>query len=427
MESKALHLISPNMHIIMVHFPLGIFIFGLFLEVFSFLWRRSSVRIAARWMILLGGLASVPAALSGMDAFHEVNDATIHQVVQEGVKLKIRGVTPQQWAFLQKHILLTSIGSGLAAVAVTIALGLSDLWRRRLYFPLLAVLIAAAVLLTYGSHFGGEGIYLEKLAVQLTGIPATGVEWWVPARATHVLVAGLAMGVALGALGATMRRLSTMQAVRDEMEAERELSALTSPAAPIDPAVPAAPTTEIEMAPVPTPAARRAGHDLLVARTLNADAAMAGPRVPASRFWLLSSVLFLAALGFGIWFLISLQDQTFDLQHVSASTISHEVWQTATKTSRFMLNRRGLHIFLGIALVVLPLLLAITARFMIRARMLIITLCALTVLAIAGEVWLGALLSYRGAEGPIYKFPSQQQDTGAGGDNQTAMVLPHVG
>ena len=67
-EITGRHLISPNVHVILVHFPLGIFVFGLFLEVCSFLWRRSSVRIAAHWMVLFGGLLAVPAALSGIDA-----------------------------------------------------------------------------------------------------------------------------------------------------------------------------------------------------------------------------------------------------------------------------------------------------------------------------------------------------------------------
>ena len=395
MENAARHLISPNLHVILVHFPLGIFVFGLFLEVFGLvLWRRSSARLAAKWMILLGGLMAVPAALTGVDAYQDVADHMQRTVVSEGVKLKVNGLdAKEQWPLIQKHILFASIGAGLAAIGVTIALGLSGtlLNRSYVYGPMLIVLIAAAALMTYGSHFGGEGVYLGGVAVQVKrgAAQAGSVEWWAPARSTHILLAGFAMAAALGALGASWRLISTHGVTaKEEVDTDEELAALTANTG----------------SPVPPP--RRVTDDLAVARTLNADTEMAKPRTPAGRFWLLSSLLFLITLGFGTWFLVSVEHTDFDLKHATASTISKQVWETATTTKEVAKNRRGLHIGLGIALVVLPLLLAVASRWMYRARWVVGTLLILMVLLIAAEIWIGVLLSFRGAEGPVYRFPA---------------------
>ena len=64
--------LNPNYHVILIHYPLGVFVLGVILEMFSFFWRKSSVRSAARWMILLGALLSIPAATSGIAALDEV-------------------------------------------------------------------------------------------------------------------------------------------------------------------------------------------------------------------------------------------------------------------------------------------------------------------------------------------------------------------
>ena len=67
-------LIQPNLHIAIVHFPIALLVVGVLLETFSFLgWRRSTLRVAARWMILLGAVLSAPTATSGIYALSDVN------------------------------------------------------------------------------------------------------------------------------------------------------------------------------------------------------------------------------------------------------------------------------------------------------------------------------------------------------------------
>lgn len=380
------HVISPNIHVILVHFPLGIFVFGLFLEVFGFLWRRSTVRIAAHWMVLFGGLLAVPAAMSGIDALKDVVDNS-HPALSD-----------VQWMILRKHVLITSIGAGLAALTVTAALGLTDIWRRRLwvYWALLIPLVAAAGLLTFGSHFGGEGIYLQGIAVRLKGDAASGFEYWAPAQSMHVLMAGLSTAITLGALGMSIRVLIGARAVEDEAVTEKELQLLHEP----EPAgVP--PVVEVPTA-VTVPAG---ANDMTVARTLNADAALPMPRLPAARFWLLGTLLFLMTFGFGVWLLISQEDTDFLTNNKpTVSSVWQEVYGTATNTKKLAENRRGTHILLGVTLVVLPLILALGVRFGPRRRIIVGLLCSAILVLLAAEIWLGVLLLHDQASGPLYRF-----------------------
>jgi uncharacterized membrane protein len=398
-DTTAKHLISPNIHVIAVHFPLGVFVLGLILEVLGLLlWRRSTARVAAKWMILLGGLLAIPAAMSGVDAYEDVRDHTKHAVkTDEGATIQVAGLSDTQFEPMRRHILWTGIGAGLAALMVTVYLGMSDLWRRRAYAPILLALLAAAFMMSYGAHWGGEGIYLQGVAVQMKYATATGFEWWVPARSTHILFAGLAMAVSLGALGATLRMLAMQRVVIRDEQADEELAALTND-----------PQTTFQ---TPPPAPRRVTDDMSMARTLNADAAIPPARTPVGRFWFLGALLFVAALGLGVWYQISLKSPEFDMSTASAKTVFAEMTKAATHSSKVAENRIGVHIVLGIFLAILPLLLAVVARFMSRARAVVAVLCLFMILLIGAEIWIGVLLSVRGAEGPIYKFPRVESPT----------------
>ena len=292
------HLISPNVHVIMVHFPLGILVFGLFLEIFSFLWRRSSVTVAARWMILFGALMSVPAAFSGIDALRDVYDHSSEDISEQARML------------LRSHLLWASLGAGLSVLAAVIGMALSAEGRNRLLvrLPLLLVLIAGASMMGFGSHYGGEGVYLQSVAVKLGGKTAKGFEYYAPARSTHILLSGFAVAVGLGALGASLRVLGMHSIPRRQQEdAERDLEALESGG------------TALYTPPTPP---RRVTDDVSVARTLNADAVVEPPRVPAGRFWLLTSLIALAAFGFGVWLLLSVESNFFEEHRATPGGLS---------------------------------------------------------------------------------------------------------
>src|SRR5690606_22379370 len=59
-EPAMREIISPNLHVVLMHTPLALLVIGTVIELFAFLWRESTFRTAGRWMILLGALAMIP-------------------------------------------------------------------------------------------------------------------------------------------------------------------------------------------------------------------------------------------------------------------------------------------------------------------------------------------------------------------------------
>ena len=47
-------LIHPNWHVVLVHYLIALLTLGLAIELLSFLYRRSTLRTAGRWMLLIG-------------------------------------------------------------------------------------------------------------------------------------------------------------------------------------------------------------------------------------------------------------------------------------------------------------------------------------------------------------------------------------
>src|SRR4051812_23870182 len=172
-------LVNPNLHVVLVHFPLALLVMGLGVEVLSILYRRTTLRAAGRWMILLGALAAVPTALSGAYAFADVArrsmppgarvDVPWYRVLRE---TRVHSSSPgssysaaaadshagesDQWKTMARHAWVQGPASGLAVLTVVVALAMTDRWRRRLYLPLLLLLLAATGLMVWGAWYGGE-------------------------------------------------------------------------------------------------------------------------------------------------------------------------------------------------------------------------------------------------------------------------------
>lgn len=163
-----LRFLNPNFHVILIHYPLGVFVLGVVLELFGFLWRGSSLRTAARWMIVLGALLTLPAATSGVAALHDV----------VGV-----GLSGGQKAMLYWHVIYMGIASILAALCAVIGLGATDRWRKLLYFPLLLGVVGAWGLMVLGAYQGGETIFRQGTAVTIPmkTTPATTMPTTMPA------------------------------------------------------------------------------------------------------------------------------------------------------------------------------------------------------------------------------------------------------
>jgi len=386
------------------------------MELLSVMYRGGSLRTAARWMILLGALAGIPAALAGVYALGNVVRMSL-PAGQADAELAWKDVTQasqmngEQWEFLRRHVLAQSASTALAVVVVIVGLGLTDRWRRRLYVPLFLGLLASLAGMVWGAYFGGEMVYRHGTAVlaveprgamtQQEGAPTSAptttqspaneqvevkhdVEYYVPPLQLHVTLAGVAVALALAALGLSMRAIAVAEGEllgghedehHDHFGSERDM--LYQPPVPRGPAA------------------------MDVARSLNpdADVAVRPVRLPVSRTWLLATLLALCTAIAGVWTLVG----TEGLRHPDFGMITKMV-----KSSPRLL----LHSLSGTAIIVVPLLLALVTRVSRRPKVMLTLLGLVLVLAVSAQVWLGVLLMLDTERGSAYQFnPSSGPST----------------
>jgi hypothetical protein len=111
---------------------------------------------------------------------------------------------------------------------------------------------------------------------------------------------------------------------------------------------------------------------------------------PAARFWLLACLVAALTAGGG-YYLLARGYENWNVQ---------ELWRDAIKVN----TRRLAHVIAGAAIVVLPLVLAMLARWAPRAKWLLIPVSLLLVVAVAFQVWVGVLLLFDSPEGPVNRF-----------------------
>lgn len=400
-----LRFVNPNLHVILIHYPLGVFVLGVFLELFSFLWKRSSIRVAARWMIVIGALLSLPSATSGIYALYDVKTN--------------QGLDDARYHMLRLHVIFMGIASILAVSCAVTALGTSDAWRKKLYLPLLGGVVIAWGLMVVGAWNGGETIYQHGTAVApikverssengqvtyttvLNPLPPeekhslkeydSVVEYYVGGDLQqHVVVSGFAFAAAMGALGLSIRRLTTSRAAADD-----EALVLAARAATVGADSP-----------------RRVTDDLSLIRSFNPetsledDAGDAGAaRVPSGRWWLLAALLLLTTAALGYW--VMAEKDVFN----SAGWESFRS-NLKAKGDAFAVTRHLAHAVLGGALVLVALIFAALAAWAPRRPLLLTFFATLMVLLIAAQVWIGIALSFNG-EGPLTHFKEKKKKKSA--------------
>lgn len=363
--------ISPNWHVVFVHYPIAFLSGGILIELLSIPWPRGLLRGAGRWMILLGTLLAIPTLTVGMYALATVVGPghSWYEVTKDS------HWSSDQWQYMRCHIWLNSIGVVLAAGAVTIWLACSDNWRRRLYWPVLLVLIAAMGLLAAGAWFGGESVYRYGTAVASASSASAaaephhrGVTWYIPPLELHVALAGLTVAIAVAAIGLTIRRLEAPSTVPE----------------PPETIAPGQPTAE-----------EPPDHGALAAAPVPSVVPDEARPVFPARFWLAAAAVALCTAVAGLWSVLGV---------FSAASL---------KENGAMLRRNDwdhlrlpLHVVFGVTLVVLTLLLAALARFGRRRRKLTVGFLALIILVIAAQFWLGLALLYDGHTGPVLGFKS---------------------
>jgi len=361
--------IIPNFHVVLVHFPLAFLLIGTAIELLACLWPKSSVRPAARWMILIGALAMLPTAASGMNAFAEsefTSDEQRHMLVD--------------------HVWKSSVAAVIAAIAATFGLACSDKWRRKLHWPILVVIALCCLLIVSGAWNAGEAVYRHRTNVlvepEVTTQPAVtaeagsrGLAYFVPPMDGHLLSAGLSTAFAFAAIGVAFRRVTrTAELDHEHAEAARQPRK--------------APVTALE-------------------------APMEEPTKPRY-YWLIAVLLAIVTSLLGWWYLADSSDTwgtamervgprpgVVDKVHRFLRELVLSVFEIDRKTRSFEFPRRAFHVINAGVMVGLMIALSLIGRFGKRKWRLLAILSFLLLLSIAAQTWIGTLMLYEGPSGKI--------------------------
>jgi uncharacterized membrane protein len=401
-------LIIPNFHACLIHFPLGVFGLGVLIELLSFMWRRSSLRVAGRWMILLGALAMIPAATTGIGALCDVLSHG-QQGDQTWLKLKdSSGFTAYDWRLVRYHIVLNSIAAGLALVAVVSWVGASDAWRKVLYIPAMLMLLISAGIIADGAWHGGEMVFRQGFGVEgrkptfpPDNAPTSQsdepkslddkIQAVVPAFEIHLLLAGLVISASALALGVTLRRCATTRDV--VMPVER-------------------PTVE------PARARGTETISLMGALYQPQEEVVVVPKLPSARLWLLAVVITLLALASGLWFGGFIVGGS---KIINVDELRRAVQGITTNPEE---RRMGIHIVMGSSILLLALILMILARFAPRSRIILGGSSLLFTVVIATQVWTGILMLFDSDHGPLARFKNPTEVQAMDDQDSTPMAMP---
>jgi len=441
--------IHPNWHVMFIHYPIAMLITGTLIELLAIFWLRSGFRAAGRWMILIGALAAVPTALTGWYALNDV--ATTHVADADGLywqqRVSASPLTLRQWDMLHHHVIYQAIATAVALVLVVTWLGCSDRWRRRLHLPFLVVLLGVCGAMAAGAWWGGEAVYRQGVAVDVGAgaapaisaasdvagatttapaarsavaaaievqnrhpaaaapaqlqagqdEPADAVAYYVPPVEFHMTMAGILIALAAASLGLSIRAISQATPTVDE-ETAAETTSADVVRRPTDPGTePMLRRTSITGEPIEdqpevplAPAQPMAQPPSYVHAEIPDVVVIPMKHVPSSRFWLLALLVGLLTLVLGLW--IVSQD---------TSWAPRSLWDDIASAPRSLA-----HAITGACIVVLTLILAILSRFAWRRKMPLVIFAVLLVLAILLQFWLGTLLLYDTADGPLTGFNS---------------------
>jgi uncharacterized membrane protein len=344
--------IVPNLHVILIHYPIALLFLGTAIEVLSFLWRRSGLRSAGRWMILLGALSMLPAAASGMFAFSSLID--------QGTLSDI------QYHLLKDHGIWQGVAAVLSAVVVVLWLGCSEKWRKKLYWPSLILLVLAVVMSISAAWDGGEAVFRHGTGVvEATTQPASrGLSYYFDPLEWHLIFAGFMAAFALGALGTAYRRIAR----------GNELRRLPS---------------DTDETPV---SATRFWLVAVVFALLTATVGL----------WYLSVSTEAWSVAMNK---VAPHGNVFDRVHAFLRTLLFDskvgIFGEKLRTGDINYPRRAYHVGNGVFLIVVTILLAAHARWRPRKTIMLTLLAILLILSLAAQVWLGSLMLFEGPQGSV--------------------------
>src|ERR1700722_11535562 len=166
LEATVIRFLNPNYHVILIHYPLALLGVGLLIELFSFLWRTSSVRVAGHWMMLLGALATLPAVTTGIFAKWDILSAGGSNGGNWADTRQAANLTALQWHLLNQHVLFTAIGGGLAGLGAIFWLGSENRFPGHISRMVLAMFLIAMGLMVAGAYNAGEIVYRTQFSTR---------------------------------------------------------------------------------------------------------------------------------------------------------------------------------------------------------------------------------------------------------------------
>lgn len=366
-------LFEPNLHAALVHYPLALVTVGVLIEFLAVLfWRKSSVRTAGRWMVVIGILIAVPTVTTGLYALRHTVDPTGGYGEMWQQITASSPWTEAHWHAVEEHISYTVAGTLLLLIGIVIWIGGTDNARRNMYLLGLVVLIASAGLIGYGSHYGGRLVYrhgtgvsaqlteystgADPLAVPAVGENLPGMPEGISSLELHLLLAGCAFALIAAAIGLSVR-LSNV-AWENRFAEEKAVAAGYRPAG-------------------------KMGQDSNL---------LAIPVIYPGTIWVFAVLSAVAAAALGLW-LFGIRS-VGDLFSEISSHQAKDDW------------RPVLHVYYGVSIVALAILTGVVMRIWPRRRLLMGILCTLLVLAMVGQAWTGTIMLFDGDEGPVMRFNS---------------------
>ena len=355
-------LIEPNIHAVLIHFPLALLSIGIFIEVFSFFWPRSGARTAGRWMIALGILAAIPTITSGLYALRQT--ATTAGVTDDDtwdVVAAAANWSGAQWIAVEDHIRYVTAGAVMLLAGLVVWIASNDTARHRLYLLGVAMLLAGGGMIAFGAHHGGSLVYQFGTGVKMPAhlsaeVPTTVIgrlQSAISPLELHATLAGLAFALVAVSLGLSVRRSNI--AWETQMEEQKAIAAGYRPAG-------------------------QAGDG----NTLSI------PTLYPGWFWVLATLALAATVAvglslFGVW-------RPTELLAVLRTDRLNDDW------------RPVIHANLAATLVVLSILLGLILRFMPRRRFIMGVLSTLLVLAVLIQAWTGIQMLFDGPAGSLLHF-----------------------
>lgn len=367
----------------LVHFPLALLIVGVLLELLTLVFwnlRKSTIRAAGRWMLVLGILAAVPTLTTGLFALHQTAEASSQSGDTWEAVASRSTWSPELWDNVREHVKWMTIGTLMLLLGIVIWISGTDNARRNMYLLGIVVLIAGGSMITYGGHAGGELVYQHGVGVKMAtpqfdapsasaGDAGAGLEVGYSPLELHMFFAGAAIALIAAALGLSIRLSNVLW--ENRFAEEKAVAAGYRPAGRMG----------------------QSGNLLSI------------PVIYPGIFWVLAVLVLCMAISMGL--------STLGLWKPQA------VWSYLQSKQARDEMRPVVHVWLGLSILTLAILVGVLIKFSPRRRLLTGIAATLLAVLVVGQIWTGVLMLFDGTSSPHFRFSRARA-------NMPVSVLPVV-